>query len=99
LVRETDFVVGAAFARPWVFLQVDEELLRQQQEAYKVEGVDDSEELTASQLKKKRKATKDEVSTMLIVLVVHFFLSCNPSKLTLLGTMCRGTAKNRRNSV
>ncbi|KAB8074042.1 putative nuclear mRNA splicing factor-associated protein [Aspergillus leporis] len=39
---------------------VDEELLRQQQEAYKVEGVDDSEELTASQLKKKRKATKDE---------------------------------------
>ncbi|KAE8309859.1 hypothetical protein BDV41DRAFT_567048 [Aspergillus transmontanensis] len=41
---------------------VDEQLLRQQQEAYKVEGVDDNDEVTASQLKKKRKqqATKDE---------------------------------------
>ena len=45
-------------------LQVDEQLLRQQQEAYKVQGVDDNDEVTASQLKKKRKqqATKDEVS-------------------------------------
>ncbi|KAE8355564.1 hypothetical protein BDV28DRAFT_128687 [Aspergillus coremiiformis] len=41
---------------------VDEELLRQQQEAYKVQGVGDSDEVTTSQFKKKRKqhAMKDE---------------------------------------
>ncbi|KAE8144955.1 hypothetical protein BDV25DRAFT_165683 [Aspergillus avenaceus] len=41
---------------------VDEELLRKQQEAYKVQGVDDSELVTASQLRKKRKqqGTKDD---------------------------------------
>ncbi|PYH99383.1 putative nuclear mRNA splicing factor-associated protein [Aspergillus ellipticus CBS 707.79] len=41
---------------------VDDDLLRQQQEAYKVHGVDESEEITAAYLKKKRKlqGTTDE---------------------------------------
>ncbi|KAL5356955.1 putative nuclear mRNA splicing factor-associated protein [Aspergillus floccosus] len=34
---------------------VDEDLLQKQQEAYKVEGVDENEQITAQQLKKKRK--------------------------------------------
>lgn len=43
-------------------VQVDDELLEQQRQAYKVEGVED-ETVTASQLRKKRKkaATGDEV--------------------------------------
>ena len=35
--------------------QVDADLLQKQQEAYKVEGVDEDEQVTAQQLKKKRK--------------------------------------------
>ncbi|KAK5714290.1 hypothetical protein LTS12_027842, partial [Elasticomyces elasticus] len=38
----------------WI-LTVDEDLLQKQQEAYKVEGVDENEQVTAQQLKKKRK--------------------------------------------
>lgn len=36
-------------------LQVDDDLLRQQQEAYKMKGVDETEVVSAQQLKKKRK--------------------------------------------
>lgn len=45
-------------------LQVDDDLLRKQQEAYKVQGVDEDEQVTAQQLKKKRKqqSNADEVS-------------------------------------
>lgn len=44
-------------------LQVDDALLEQQRQAYKVEGVDEEEEaITAQQLKKKRKqGAGDEV--------------------------------------
>ena len=44
-------------------IQVDDELLRQQQEAYKVQGVDETEQVTAQQLKNKRKqqAMEEEV--------------------------------------
>ena len=41
---------------PVVVLQVDDDLLKQQQEAYRVQGVDDDEEQESTQqLKKKRK--------------------------------------------
>lgn len=44
-------------------LQVDDDLLRQQQEAYKVEGVEDEDEQAGSQkLKKKRKQGAEEVT-------------------------------------
>jgi HIV Tat-specific factor 1 len=49
LVHDTDFL------RAVDVLQVDEDLLQKQQEAYKVEGVDENEQITAQQLKKKRK--------------------------------------------
>jgi HIV Tat-specific factor 1 len=43
-------------------LQVDDALLEQQRQAYKVEGVDEEEAITAQQLKKKRKqGAGDEV--------------------------------------
>lgn len=43
-------------------LQVDDELLRQQQEAYKVHGVDETEQVSAQQLKKrKQQAMAEEV--------------------------------------
>ena len=52
----------APLARPGC-LQVDEDLLQQQQEAYRVQGVDEDELITAAHLKKKRKqGTADEVS-------------------------------------
>ncbi|KAL4892189.1 hypothetical protein BDV59DRAFT_180266 [Aspergillus ambiguus] len=38
----------------WI-LTVDEDLLQKQQEAYKIEGVDEAEQVTAQELKKKRK--------------------------------------------
>jgi hypothetical protein len=48
---------------PLGILQVDDDLLQQQQEAYKIQGVDESEQVTAQQLRKKRKqAGGDEVS-------------------------------------
>jgi HIV Tat-specific factor 1 len=58
LVHDTDFL------RAVDVLQVDEDLLQKQQEAYKVEGVDENEQITAQQLKKKRKqqTNSDEVS-------------------------------------
>jgi HIV Tat-specific factor 1 len=45
-------------------IQVDDDLLQQQQEAYKIQGVDENEQVTAQQLRKKRKqqASGDEVS-------------------------------------
>lgn len=49
--------------------QVDEELLRQQQEAYKVAGVDDEEELHPRDRKKrKQQASGDDVRTTALVL-------------------------------
>lgn len=44
--------------------QVDDDLLRKQQEAYKVHGVDEDEQITPAQLRNKRKqqAGSDEVS-------------------------------------
>lgn len=44
-------------------IQVDDELLRQQQEAYKVQGVDETEQVSAQQLRNKRKqqAVAEEV--------------------------------------
>ncbi|GES59006.1 hypothetical protein ATETN484_0003022800 [Aspergillus terreus] len=58
LVHDTDFL------RAVDVLQVDEDLLQKQQEAYRVEGVDENEQVTAQQLKKKRKqqTNSDEVS-------------------------------------
>jgi HIV Tat-specific factor 1 len=49
---------------PLGILQVDDDLLQQQQEAYKIQGVDENEQVTAQQLRKKRKqqAGGDEVS-------------------------------------
>jgi len=49
---------------PLGILQVDDDLLRQQQEAYKIQGVDENEQVTAQQLRKKRKqqTSGDEVS-------------------------------------
>lgn len=44
-------------------VQLDEDLLRKQQEAYKVEGVDENEQITAQQLKKKRKQQAVDVSS------------------------------------
>lgn len=41
------------------YLQVDDALLEQQRQAYKVEGVDEDESVTSSQLKKKRKHGED----------------------------------------
>lgn len=62
MARETDYPAGAIFCAMGA-LQVDDDLLRQQQEAYKVQGVDENELVTAQQLKKKRKqqANADEV--------------------------------------
>jgi HIV Tat-specific factor 1 len=52
-------LVGASFA-PVGVLQIDDDLLRQQQEAYKVEGVDEDEQAGAQRLKKKRKQGSEE---------------------------------------
>ncbi|KAL1862157.1 hypothetical protein Plec18170_000981 [Paecilomyces lecythidis] len=56
-----EFEYDTALKR-WV-QTVDDELLEQQRQAYKVEGVDEDETVTAQQLRKKRKqqATGDEV--------------------------------------
>ncbi|KAL4936638.1 hypothetical protein BDV06DRAFT_216522 [Aspergillus oleicola] len=45
---------------PVVVLQVDDDLLRQQQEAYKIEGVDEDEQATVRNQKKKRKQGGEE---------------------------------------
>ncbi|KAF9890273.1 hypothetical protein FE257_006187 [Aspergillus nanangensis] len=52
----------APLLRAMDVLQVDEDLLQKQQEAYKVDGVDETELVTAQHLKKKRKqqGTADE---------------------------------------
>lgn len=48
-------------------LQVDEELLRQQQEAYKVAGVDENEEINPRDRKKRKQlASGDDVSAVAI---------------------------------
>jgi hypothetical protein len=46
-------------------LQVDDALLEQQRQAYKVEGVEEDESVTRSQLKKKRKNGEDVRSLFL----------------------------------
>jgi hypothetical protein len=48
-----------------VVLQVDEDLLQKQQEAYRVQGVDEDEKANAQQFKKKRKQG-EEVSILSI---------------------------------
>lgn len=54
-----------------LWFQVDEELLRQQQEAYKVAGVDDEEALHPRDRKKrKQQASGDDVSIAAVALYV-----------------------------
>lgn len=51
-------------------LQVDEELLRQQQEAYKVVGVDENEQINPRDKKKRKNSTaSDDVSACLFALI------------------------------
>ncbi|KAL4950753.1 hypothetical protein BDW69DRAFT_201950 [Aspergillus filifer] len=53
-------IAGRRRFAPVVVLQVDDDLLRQQQEAYKVEGIDEDEQETVQKQKKKRKQGGEE---------------------------------------
>lgn len=59
--------------------QVDDDLLRKQQEAYRVHGVDENEQITPAQLRNKRKqqAGSDEVSEIIPMLNESMRLEAN----------------------
>ncbi|KKK17135.1 nuclear mRNA splicing factor-associated protein [Aspergillus rambellii] len=65
VVRETDCMGGASFA-PVVVLQVDQDLLQQQQEAYRVQGVDENETVNFKK-KRKQQPGAEEVSILVDV--------------------------------
>lgn len=66
----TDCRIGLAVSVNAFCLQVDEELLRQQQEAYKVAGVDENEQINPRDKKKRKNSTaSDEVSAPLFALI------------------------------
>ena len=75
-------------------LQIDDDLLRQQQEAYKVEGVDEDEQAGAQRLKKKRKQGSEEVSCTHRQTILSYRRVCIADR----SFMGRATLKNQRSN-
>lgn len=74
MARDNRLGVRLIFWLGGAFFQVDDDLLRQQAEAYKIQGVDENEQVTAQQLKKKRKqqqAIADEVGDLFVTCLVE----------------------------